>query len=100
MPSSPNYKRNYKEEYERYQGTPEQRKKRAARNRARRKYEKENGDLPSDVDVDHKRALSKGGKNGKGNLKAAPRGANRSFKRNSKGAMVSQTSSRERKKSV
>ena len=100
MPSSPNYKRNYKEEYERYQGTPEQRKKRAARNSARRKYEASNGDLPSDTDVDHKRALSKGGKNGGSNLRAVPKGANRSFKRNAKGAMTSQTSSRERKKSV
>lgn len=35
MPSSKNYVRNYRQEYDAYQGTPEQKKRRAARNKAR-----------------------------------------------------------------
>lgn len=35
MPSSKNYVRDYKQEYANYQGTPEQKKRRAARNKAR-----------------------------------------------------------------
>lgn len=100
MPSSPNYKRNYKQEYERYQGTPEQRKNRSERNKARRQYEDKHGDLPTSTEVDHKKPLSKGGKNGGGNLRAASSAANRSFSRTSAGKLKSQTSSRERKKSV
>lgn len=92
-------KRDYAAEYAKYQGTPEQIAKRSARNKARRAYEKAKGDLPSDVDVDHKRALSKGGSpTALSNLRAAPKSANRSFARNSKGGMKSQISLRERKK--
>ena len=36
MPSSPNYKRNYRQEYDRYQGKPTQKKRRASRNKANR----------------------------------------------------------------
>ena len=36
MPSSKNYKRNYKQEYANYQGTADQKKRRAGRNKARR----------------------------------------------------------------
>ena len=35
MPSSKNYKRDYRAEYDRYHASPEQRKKRASRNAAR-----------------------------------------------------------------
>ncbi len=42
----------------------------ATRHRARRKYEKKNGDLPSNVDVDHKKPLNKGGSNSVSNLRA------------------------------
>lgn len=91
-------KRNYKREYELYHGKPEQIKKRDARNKARREYEKANGSLPSDVDVDHKRALSKGGTSSMSNLQAVPRGMNRSFSRTKTNAMKSQVSRRERKK--
>lgn len=93
-----NVARNYKLEYERYQGTPEQLKKQAERHKARREYEKKNGTLPDSVDVDHKKALSKGGSSSLGNLQAAPRGANRSFARTNTGALKSQTSKRERTK--
>ena len=48
----------------------------AKRSRARRAYEKEHGDLPSDVHIDHKKHLRDGGSNGKGNLRARPAKAN------------------------
>lgn len=93
-----NVARNFKLEYERYQGTPEQLKKQAERHKARREYEKKHGTLPDSVDVDHKKALSKGGSSSLGNLQAAPRGSNRSFARTKTGALKSQTSKRERTK--
>lgn len=49
-------------------------------------------------DVGHKKALSKGGGNSLSNLFVQDRASNRSFDRNSKRAMVSETSARERKK--
>jgi hypothetical protein len=48
-------------------------------------------------DVSHKKALSKGGKNSDG-LVVQSRSKNRSFKRNSQRKLVSETSTRERKK--
>lgn len=90
--------RNYKLEYERYQGTPEQLKKQSERHKARRAYEKAHGTLPDSVDVDHKKALSKGGSSALSNLRAASRSANRSFSRTNTGDMKSQISKRERKK--
>ena len=91
-------KRDYKAEYAKYQGTEEQKKNRAKRNAARRKAEKEgkvsNGD---GNDVAHVKAMDKGGKNSDGTrVETASR--NRSFKRDSKGNLVSETSNRERKK--
>ena len=91
MPSSPNYKRNYKEEYERSQGTPKQLKAQAERHKGRREYEKKNG-------VDHKKPRSKGGKTKLSNLRAVPKGENRSFARTKTGKLKSQTSRRERAK--
>lgn len=91
--------RNYAAEYRNYQGSPEQIKKRSERNQARRLYEKAHGDLPSTVDVDHKKALSKGGSPLKlSNLRSAPQSENTSFSRTKTGAMKSQISKRERKK--
>ena len=90
-------KRNYKKEYENYQGTEEQKKNRAKRNAARRKASKDGKVSKGDgKDVAHKKAISKGGKN-PGNTKVEVAGANRSFKRNSKGKLVSERSTRERK---
>jgi hypothetical protein len=91
-------KRNYKLEYERYQGTPEQIAKRSARNKARRTYEKTNGNLPSTVDVDHKKPIDKGGTNHASNLRAVPQSQNTSFARTKTGDLKSQISKRERKK--
>ena len=48
-------------------------------------------------DVSHRKALSKGGKNKHG-VTIQSKSKNRSFKRNSKGKLVSETSKRERKK--
>lgn len=48
-------------------------------------------------DVSHKKALSKGGKNSHG-TKIESKSKNRSFKRDSKGRLVSETSKREKKK--
>jgi len=90
-------KRDYKAEYAKYQGTEEQKKNRAKRNAARRKAAKEGKVSKGDgKDVAHKKAISKGGKN-PGNTKVEVAGANRSFKRNSKGKLVSEKSTRERK---
>jgi len=80
--------RNYKKEYEEYQGTPEQKKNRAQRNKARREMEREGKVTKGDgKDVDHKTPLSKGGTTTKGNLRVKTASANRSYKRNSDGSM-------------
>lgn len=73
--------RNYRKEYDNYQGRPEQVKRRSMRNYARAQYEKTYGDLPSGVDVDHVKPLAKGGSNDLSNTRARPRSANRSFRR-------------------
>jgi ribosomal protein S17 len=67
-------KRNYKKEYREYHGKPEQIDNRSKRNSARRKMKLKKGD---GKEVDHKRPLSKGGGNGKGNLRVVSRSANR-----------------------
>ncbi len=80
--------RNYKAEYENYQGSAEQIKKRAMRNAARREMEKKGLVHKGDgKDVDHKTPLAKGGGNGKGNLRVVSASANRSFPR-TKGAKM------------
>lgn len=90
--------RNYKREYETYQGTPEQIKKRAMRNAARAKMVKAGKAKKGDgKDVDHVVALDKGGSNKTG-LRVVSKSANRSFDRDAKHNLVSQVSPRERKK--
>lgn len=74
--------RNYKKEYENYQGTPEQIKKRSMRNKARRKMMKAGKVRKGDgKDVDHKNPISKGGGNALSNLRVQTDNANRSFPR-------------------
>ena len=91
--------RNYAEEYKSYQGTPEQLRNQSLRHKARRAYEKAHGTLPDNVDVDHKKALSKGGNpTALSNLRAASRSENRSFARTKTNGLKSQISKRERKK--
>ena len=80
--------RDYKQEYEKYQGPPEQIKNRAKRNAARRVLEKKGVVRKGDgKDVDHKRPLSKGGSNDPTNLRVVDESTNRSFRRNKDGSM-------------
>jgi hypothetical protein len=74
--------RNYRREYDAYQGKPEQIANRAKRNAARSEMEKKGVVSKGDGrDVDHKTPIAKGGGNGSGNLRAVPKSANRSFAR-------------------
>ena len=89
--------RDYKREYATYQGTDDQKKKRALRNKARRQAIRDGKASKGDgTDVHHITAISKGGANGK--TKVVSASENRSFDRDSKRALVSEISSRERKK--
>ena len=66
--------RDYKKEYKDYHSKPEQKKNRAARNKARREMGLKVGDPR---EVDHKKPLSKGGSNAKSNLRVVSRTTNR-----------------------
>lgn len=88
MPSSPNYKRNYKQEYANYHGKPEQVKNRSKRVQARRQMEEEGKVKKGDgKDVEHKKPLIKGGGNSRSNLTVKSKSDNRSFKRTKKAGM-------------
>jgi 5-methylcytosine-specific restriction endonuclease McrA len=87
MPFMSGGKRDYKRENALYNSSEEQKKKRAKRNTARRRYEKEHGDVPRNVDIDHKKPLSKGGSNAMSNLRATSQKSNRSFARKKNGGM-------------
>lgn len=67
-------KRDYKKEYRDYHSKPEQKKNRAARNKARKIMGLKKGDPR---EVDHKKPLSKGGSNSKRNLRVVSRKTNR-----------------------
>lgn len=87
MPSSKNYKRDYKQErataLARGEGPDN-----AARKRARRMLEAEGKVEPFDgKDVDHVKPLAKGGAVGKGNLRTKPASDNRSFPRTKSAGM-------------
>jgi len=83
-----NKPRPYKKEYEQYDGTPAVKKKRAARNKARRMMEREGLVHKGDgKDVDHKRPLSKGGASTRSNIRVKSATANRSYKRNADGSV-------------
>lgn len=84
MPYKNKADRNYKKEYESYQGTEEQKKNRAKRNAARAELMKEGKVHKNDgQDVDHIKPLSKGGRSSKKNLRVKTASDNRSFSRNS-----------------
>ena len=90
--------RDYRKEYDRYQGKPEQIKNRAQRNAARAKMAKKGKVHKGDgKDVAHVKAIDKGGSI-KDGLRVESKSTNRSFKRDSKGNLVSETSTREIKK--
>ena len=97
MPSSPGYKRNYKEEWKDAKARGEG-DDNAQRHRARYEMEKAGKVHKNDgVDIGHKKAISKGGTNAAGNLKVQSVSENRSFARNKDGSMKSETSRREKK---
>lgn len=88
MPYMKNGKRDYKTQYEKYDGKDSVKKDRAKRNNARRQLEAEGKVSKGDgKDVDHKKPLSKGGSNGRSNLRAVSKSSNRSFARNKNGSM-------------
>jgi 5-methylcytosine-specific restriction endonuclease McrA len=63
-------------------------KNRAKRNKARRELAREGKVSKGDgKDVDHKRALSKGGSTSRSNLRVTSKSANRSFSRTKTGKM-------------
>lgn len=76
-------KRNYRKEYDNYQGKPEQIKNRAARNKARAEMMKDGKVRKGDgKDVDHKNGNPRDGR--KSNLRVQSKSSNRSFSRKSK----------------
>ena len=91
MPSSPGYRRDYKQERKtaiRRGETLGSNSDNAKRKRLRRKLEKEGRVHKGDgKDVDHKTPLSKGGSNSKSNARVVSKSTNRSFPRNSDGSM-------------
>lgn len=101
-----NKPRPYKKEYEQQKARGEH-ERRMERQRARRAIDKKYKDDPRDKDhtaerregkdVAHVRALDKGGSN-KDGLRIESAAKNRSFKRDSRGNLVSETSKRERRK--
>ena len=98
-----NGKRDYKRELQlawEHKKKPNRVKDRAQRNGARAKVAKAKGTTPTSLkgDVGHKKAVSKGGKNGLQNLFIQSPSSNRSFSRNSDGSMKSEISKKERKK--
>jgi len=70
----PKYPRDYKKEYKDFHGKPKEIKNRASRNKARAEKGLKKGD---GKEVDHKKPLSKGGGNGKGNTRVTTQKANR-----------------------
>jgi 5-methylcytosine-specific restriction endonuclease McrA len=97
MPSSPGYKRDYKQE-NKYKSSPEQIHARVIRNKNRLAGLKAGIVHKGDgKEIDHKVPLSKGGAPDGSNLRVVSASSNDSFKRNSSGALVSQTSTRESK---
>lgn len=81
-----------------YEQRPDVMARHRARNQARYELMKEGAVSVGDGnDVQHNRALSKGGGTGRSNLSVLPKGENRSFARNNDHSLKSETSKRERK---
>lgn len=74
--------RNYREEYDSYHAKPEQKKKRAMRNAARREFQAEGKVSKGDgKEVDHKKPLRAGGSNAKSNLRVTSQSKNRAWRK-------------------
>jgi len=96
MPSSPGYRRDYRQEYKTAKGRGEVASgpngDNAKRKRLRRQFEAQGKVHKGDgKDVDHKTPLSKGGGNTKRNGRVVSASNNRSFPRNSDGSMKRNT---------
>jgi len=77
--------RDYRGEYDRYQGQPDQLINRAKRNGARATMAKAGKVSTGDGnDVDHKKAMKNGGTSASSNLRVLPKGKNRGFPRDAK----------------
>jgi len=88
MPYMKDGKRDYRREYDRYQGRKDIIKRRSKRNKARAVLAKMGRVHKGDgKDVDHKRPLDKGGSNSIRNLRVRSASANRSFARDSRGGV-------------
>lgn len=91
MPSSPGYVRNLKREYatqvKRGESGTGSGSENARRHRDRAKALKL-GIIKKSQDLDHKDPLSKGGSDSTSNFRGESASTNRSFPRNSKGAMI------------
>ena len=73
--------RDYRHEYDAYQGKPEQIKNRAQRNAARAGMKKKLGaSAIAGKDIDHKKMIRSGGGNDPGNLKVSTVRANRNWR--------------------
>lgn len=97
MPSSKNYVRDYHHE-DMVRKSTEETHRRVLRNRARREMLKKGLVHKGDnKQVDHIKPLSTGGSGATSNLRVVSHTANESFRRNSRGALVSQTSKKEAK---
>lgn len=97
MPYMTNGKRDYKKELNwEHKKKPSRVKDRAQRNSARSTVAKAKGVKTTALkgDVGHKRAISRGGKNGLANLFVQNPTNNRSFARNKDGSMKSERSKR------
>lgn len=82
MPWMKDGKRDYRREYDLYQGKKKNIKKRALRNSARAELAKMGKVKKGDgKDVDHRQPLSKGGSNSIRNLRVRSASSNRSFPR-------------------
>lgn len=74
--------RDYKHEYDSYHAKPEQKKKRAMRNAARRDFEATGRVSKGDgKDVDHKKPLRNGGTNSASNLRVTTQSNNRAWRK-------------------
>lgn len=99
MPSSKNYKRDYKQE-NKYKSTPAQIHARVERNAARREALKAGTVHKGDnKQIDHKIPLSKGGTNAKSNQRVVSTHTNDSYARTSSGAMVFRNGKQVKRKS-
>lgn len=90
MPSSPGYKRDYKQEYKTATARGENGGPDASNNKRKRARHAalKLGMVKKGQDLAHKKALSKGGSNKLSNTRAESPSKNRSFKRNKDGSMA------------